>query len=267
MVTVVSSDDLNVSNLQVSTMDLKSQVSLDLKQKLKEFRTSQIGMRIMSDSMGIHSKTLRRLIKGENRPGYQTLYKIYRYLFATQNDCLLIELVPPVVASELKKRDPQSYFQGHQLSGDVEAELRYDRCFAEIYFLAGTGEISKELIQFRFGQHGLETLNRMLERKVLRVNERGFLVLGENLASFGPETIKRVGLHLSEKYLSPENSDENGKNFMALYAEGLSPEAYSKWIDIDEKAFNQKVAISRGAQHKGDVRAFTFLLTDTLSEN
>ena len=62
-------------------LSLKDQVSLDLSQKIEEFRNPRIGVRILSEKMGISKRTIKRLVEKESRPCFKTLYKIYCVIF------------------------------------------------------------------------------------------------------------------------------------------------------------------------------------------
>lgn len=59
-------------------------------------------------------------------------------------------------------------------------------------------------------------------------------------------------------------SDDEGENYIALYAEGLSEEAYNNWIKIDEEAFAKKVELSKQTHARGTLRAITFMLTEKM---
>ncbi len=49
--------------------DFSSIVRNDLHTLLEEFQEQRIGIRILAGKMGIHERTLKRLINGETRPG------------------------------------------------------------------------------------------------------------------------------------------------------------------------------------------------------
>jgi len=245
--------------------DLKSQVAHDLSAHLLQFKCEKVGIRMMSDKMGIHEKTLKRIIRCENKPGYQTLYKIYRVLLETRDDSLLFERVPELVKQALEKGNPKPLKKEITYHNDIEEEIMRDRCFSEIYFMAGCGPLTQEYIGFRFGEHGQETMRKMLKMGVLELLKDQTLILGKHQANLSAESIKVLGLHFTQRFLRPEQTDNEGENFMGIYAEGLSVEAYDQWLKIDEEAYQKKVELSRNPKSRGNIRAITFMMSDKMN--
>ncbi|MBT4792198.1 MAG: hypothetical protein HON90_11555 [Halobacteriovoraceae bacterium] len=257
--------DNNVANNPIQC-GLSSVVAADLKLKLSEFKDPKKGLRILSEQMGIHPKTLRRLIAQENRPGYLTLYKIYRIIFSTSNDTEILKLVPKVVADEIKKLNPKKLSKEVTFSSNVEKVLLNDPVALEIYFLAGTAPISKDMVAFRFGTYGSNKLKSLLKDRILQVLESGMISLGENRTNFSPELIKMCGIQLTEHYSKPVCTDEMGQNYLAIYGSSLSQDAYNEWLRIDEQAYYKKAELAKQASSKGSIRAYTFISTDTLTQ-
>ncbi len=256
----------NSPNTALQKMGLIEQVSYDLDKKLREFKNVKIGVRLISEKSGVSERTIYRLLAKENKPTYQTLYKLYRIIFNTSNESLLLTLVPDVIREEIKKCNPNVISQQIQYHEEVEAQMAYDRTFAEIYIMAACAPITTELIQYRYGMSGMLTVEKMLEMKTLAQTKSGTYILGENQANFSAKTLKRLGLSLTEKYCKPQNAESFGENIISFFADGLSEEAYDKWLEIDARAFQEKVAIANLEKSKGTKRAFTFNVTDSLSE-
>ncbi|MDD0851467.1 hypothetical protein HBN50_00100 [Halobacteriovorax sp. GB3] len=254
------------ANTSLKNWGLRVQVAMDLKRKLEEYRDPKVGVRLLAQKMEISERTLQRLINQENRPTYQTLFKIYRVLFNTTNDALLLEIVPEVIQEEIKKHNPNKLNKSVQYLTDIESEILYDRCFCEIYFMAACSPLSKELVQYRYGLHGVETLEKMIELQALKQTKEGLYILGANQTTLSANTLKRVGLSLTEKFSKPTNTEVGGENLIAFFAEGLSEEAYDEWLQVDERAFREKVKIAQKSKAKGDIRAFTYMVTDTMSD-
>lgn len=245
---------------------LKKQVSIDLKRKLDEFNDPKKGIKVMAMLMGIHEKTLKRLIDCENRPGHQTVFKIYRVLFHSQNDTQLLELVPNPIKEFLIKAHPRGLNDTIRYNINVEAELKKDPVFCEIYFLAGSGGVTREFISFHYGKYGERVLDKMVDQDVLAPLGKNNYTLGTNQASMTVETMALIGQHLTERYFKAENTDELGQNYISLHAQGLSEEAYNEWLKIDKEAYLKKCEIAKDSNNWGDIKAFTFNVTDTLQE-
>ncbi|MCR9202959.1 MAG: hypothetical protein NXH75_00135 [Halobacteriovoraceae bacterium] len=252
---------------QEGVLSLKEQVSTDLKKKLAEFNDPKKGIKVMAMLMGIHEKTLKRLIDCENRPGYQTVFKIYRVLFHTQNDTQLLELVPNPIKEFLIKAHPRGMNDTVRYNINVESEIQKDPVFCEIYCLAGAGGVTREYVSFHYGKYGEKVIEKMLEQEILAAVKKNEYVLGTNQASMTVETLSRVGSHLVQRYYKPENADELGENYLSLQIQGLSEEAFNKWLEIDKEAFLKKCEIAEDNKNWGDIKAFTFNATDTLRES
>ena len=255
---------------QLSSEDspLKDQVSNDLKEKLSEFKDPKKGLKIMSAYMGIHEKTLKRLMDCQNRPGYQTLFKIYRALYNVDSNNEVIAKAPEVISEFLKQSypDTRNIQAGVSYKINIEEELRKDPIFCEIYFLCVTGEVTKEYIGFQYGSYGLNILDKMLEQKVVVSIRNNVFSIGPRQASLGPESLQRIGIHLTKQFYKPEISDQEGENYTYLLAYGLTKEAYNEWIKIDEEALKKKVELAKDPKNHGSNRAFTFTSTDTLTQ-
>lgn len=251
--------------------NLKKQVSKDLSDHLKQFRDPKKGIRIFASQMGIHEKTLKRLLDGQNKPGYQTLFKIYRVLLKTTDDSKLLKEAPILVSDYLTKNLPKNLEEGIRYELNIDLELRKDPIFCEIYLLAGTGSVTLEYITFHYGRYGEKIVEKMIQQEVLAVlnskSQNNTLVLGPNQANLTAETIKQIGIHIVERFSKPEMCDELGENYNGFYADGLTPEAYKEWINIDQEAFRKKVAIANDPKNKGDLKAYSFQSVDTLLES
>lgn len=248
------------------SLELRDQVSKDLNAKLSEFNDPKKGIKVMAMLMGIHEKTLKRLIDCENKPGHQTLLKIYRVLCNSQNDSELFHKVPNVVKEFIIKSSPRTFNETTVYQIDIDDELKRDPIFCEIYFLLGTGGVSKEYIAFNYGAYGERVIQKMLQQKVAAPLRKDFYVLGVNQAPFDGETLSQVGQHLIKRFHKPDNGDELGKNYFSLYAQGLNEEAYQQWLEIDKKAFQDKIALAKDKTNHGNIRAYTIGVTDTLEE-
>jgi hypothetical protein len=216
----------------------------------------------------IHVKTLNRLREKSHNPNYSTLYKLYSCLLDTQDIAQVAAKAPPLVREKLEKTDPQLKSSPlHRFNFDLAADMQKDPCFVELYVLSETRPFDANFVQQRFGSYGLGVLERMLDQKVLRPLGNGLYGQGEVRAHFSSETIKAVGMKLTERFLKPGNSDVNFANLMNVYFESVSEETYREWILIEERAFNERVKLLEKPNAKGNIPVFAFTAIDTLLEN
>ncbi len=245
-------------------MNLREQVSTDLSNYLNGFSDPKKAVRLASINIGIHQKTLKRLVEQDNTPTYLTLYKIYREIFKITNDSLLLQMVPKVVKTELISENPKDIVSHIQFNVEVEDEINSDPVFMDIYFLSNAGVLTREYIQFKFGEYGLSIVSKMIKNNILELNDKGVFVQGTNQANLSPATIKRSGLYMINKYLSPEDCEERGKNFCGVFVEGLTEEGFNEWLKVDYEAYYKKVEISKKHKDNKGIKAFTFMATDSM---
>lgn len=249
---------------QQSLLDsVSQQVAVDLANLLKNSNQIKNRIRFITEKIGIDKKTLSRLIEQKGRPNYITVLKIYRFILSEYDDSLLMEKVPSCIRDYLKQANPENLKKHTTKSTHVDEELRRNPIYLEIYVLAGTGPITAEEIQQRYGAYGLKIIHSMLQAQVLVRSQKNSLVLGPHQAALSPESFLQLGLALTHSFAKPQNSYELDKNVIAFYAEGLSTAAYQEWLRIDQLAFREKIKIAEQDTAKGDCRAFTFLVTDT----
>jgi hypothetical protein len=106
----------------------------------------------------------------------------------------------------------------------------------------------------------------MLEQKVLIPFDKAQFVLGPNQANFSPDSLKKISIHLAERFSKPSMSDVRGSNYQSLFAYSLNPDAYNEWLKIDEEAYKKKVDLARKKESRGNLKVFTYQCTDTLME-
>lgn len=243
---------------------VRLQVSEDIDRFIKQSRDPQVGLSSLARKTGVHQKTLLRLLQLKNRPGYLTIYKIYRVLLKSQNDSEVYEKAPPIIKSYLKQQNPQKQDRKIEYRVDLCQELLRNRTFCEIYFLAGAGDVTESEILYQYGQLGKQTTDRMLRLGVLIKKSKDVFALGNVQTTLSAEVLKVAAQNLIESYYKPNHADEMGQNFMGIFAESLSESAYSQWLKIDEEAFAKKVKLTEDPKAKGPIRAFTVMTIDQM---
>jgi hypothetical protein len=245
---------------------VSEQVSLDLKTLLTSSVNIKNKLRLISEKMEIDKKTLLRLSEKGSKPNYITVFKIYRYLFNESDDAKVLNLCPAVIRQYLKNANPQTLEKNTSYTANIDRELHDNPIFSEIYVLVSTGPVQKSEIIKRFGTYGLNLTEKMMKLNVLAETRKDEFILGLNQATLKPETILSMGKQICNSYAKPENSYELDQNIIYFYSEGLSIDAFKKWIRIDHEAIQKKIALASKPESKGSIRAFTFGATDTLEQ-
>ncbi|OIQ20032.1 MAG: hypothetical protein BM556_05960 [Bacteriovorax sp. MedPE-SWde] len=243
---------------------LKEQLVSDLNTYFSNYKDYSLAQKYLATNSGVHLKTIQRLCRKENNPGHTTLLKIYKVLLGESDYQKLFSLLPEIIRNTLKEDSIQNLSRDINYSLEIKREILADRVFCEIYFLVDAGNTSIELIQFKFGEHGLDTVKRMIDLKALRYNSEGLLELGSERAEIDPQVIKHSGLTLSEKYSKTKDCEVKGENFIGLYVESLPENIYQEWLQIDKDAFIKKAELAK--KHRvaaGGKKVFTYMTTDT----
>lgn len=252
------------SSNESDNLSVAKHVDQALEQLLSQFKDKKKGIRILAKKMGIHEKTLNRLINQENAPSYQTVFKIFRVFFNEFNDAKLLDLVPKEIKDFLIKANPQEVVASKSYTSNADTELQKNPIVAEIFILVATGPLTMEDIEYRFGRYGVELTAKMIEKNLIVEAHKGVYVLGNNQPEFNGDTILSVGKVLTEAYAKVHKAEELNNNFISFFAEGLSEEAYGKWLEIDQEAFRKKFELSKDPKNLGAKRAFTFMISETM---
>jgi hypothetical protein len=250
-----------------SSKSLEQEIVSVIESLLIPFKDRKKGFRILSKKMGVHEKTLVRLLNLENKPGYQTVFKIYRVYFNEFNDVKLLTLVPKVVARFLEKSNSQVLESNKIYSNVADIELQKNPIVAELYILAATGPLHFSDVETRFGTYGIELLEKMLSKELLHQVHKDIFVTGMNHPVFNGETIVSVGSVMIAAHAKPGAADILDQNFISFFAEGLSNDAYQKWLQIDQEAYRKKFELCRNPANLGSTRAFTFMISEKIVLN
>lgn len=254
----------NVIVTEIAETSVSAQVASDLANLLKSTPDPKKLLRSISNKIGVHEKTLTRILNQENKPSYMTVFKIYRYILGEFDDLKVVERAPESIKKYLLNANPLSLESKQHYFSSIDKEIKKNPVFAEVYVLASTGPTKKTDIIQRFGKYGLEILELMIQKNILQEIRTGEYILGSNQTNLSPETVLALGIQFSENYAKPENGYELGLHFMGFFAEGLSDEAYKQWQLIDQEAYFKKVNLAKDPASLGRKRAFTFMITETL---
>ena len=150
------------------TSCVSGQVCLALNQLLSNYKDKKIGLRLLAKKIGIHEKTVLRLLKLENEPGYKTVIKVFRVFYNEYDDEKLLCLLPDIIRDYIVQSSPQKITATNVYPSNADLEIQKNPVMAEIYALVGTGPIHEDEILCRFGQYGSEVLRRMAEMQMIK---------------------------------------------------------------------------------------------------
>ena len=242
-----------------------TQLSFDLSEALKVSDDPKQQIKHISEKTGVHVKTLNRLVNLENKPTPLTVFKIYKYFTQSETEAQVLNLCPAVIKKYLGKYKHLKLEKNPVFQPQLSNEIQTNPVFCEIYLLASVGSLSEIEIQNKFGHYGLRIATEMEAKKVLRQARRGQYTLGSNQIQLSPECVYSLGLQAIKSFAKPENGYELDKQFIGFMAEGLSEDAYRRWLKIDSDAYKMKIEIAQDLKNVGPKKAFAFAVVDTLT--
>lgn len=243
-------------------LSLVDQVALDLAEYLGKFPNKSFAVRVLAKECGLSEKTIKRLLKSENKPTYQTIFKLYSIFFEESEYEALLGKCPIVVREYIKDYTPSEAESSTEKNNQLLELLRKEPLFAELMVLAGTGPLHMSAIGFRYGQYGLEVLERLEKAHVLIKVTKDAYSVSSKLPNFDGQALKFLGEYFIHRFSKP--SDLMSENTISFYAEGLNREGLKEWLAVDSEAFYKKLEIANNPQYKGATPVFTFTATDTI---
>jgi len=245
---------------------LEDQVAHDLEKYLDFFPNRTYAIRNLSKESGLNEKTLRRLLKKENLPSNQTLFKLYYIFTKAENERELLESCPPIVKERLKDFELDSFEKVNSKDFDFLEAINLDPIMGELYLLLGTTEVEISHILYHYGQYGVRALEK-LEKYGLAIKcNTNLYTLSKKQPYLSADILKTLGLRMTSTFMKAEDAAIEGKNFIGLYAESLNNEGKKKWLEIDQRAFNEKVALAKDKKYQGNEPVFTFQATDDFKQ-
>lgn len=243
---------------------LPEQVALDLANYLDNFPNKNFGIRILAGETGINERTIKRLLTKQNHPSYQTLIKFYTVFTEKLDVEQLLNACPEVVRNEIQDKCPDKQAGQKHCKVNFLEMIQNDPLLGELYVLAGTGPLYKDSVVFRYGQYGLELVERLHKAGLLTMTDKNTYTLSKANISIDGSVIKELGTRFIKRYCKPNEAKIRGNNIMNFYAEGLNDEGMQAWMKIDEESFYKKLQIANNPEYRGSQPVFTFTATDTV---
>lgn len=246
---------------------LLDQVAIDLACYIDQYSNKSLALRNLSKETQLNEKTLRRLLKKENKPSSHTLHKIYYILTGSSNEEEMLASCPAVIRKELcnlnidqiKRVIPENY--------NFLNLIETYPILGEIYILLGTKNLDITDIIYRFGQYGSDIIEKLCQLGIAKKIDNNLYTLSERQPHLDGEILKHLGLRLTRRYVKSGLADIEGNNSISLFSEGLNTAGKKKWLEIDQKSFQEKVKIANNDKFKGDEMMFTFQVIDNLNES
>ncbi len=235
--------------------------------KLDEYPSRKIGFKMIAKGSDISERTLRRIVAGTHTISFQTVFKLYKYLFALLNDRDTFDKMPKAMQDFIIKD-----YANFSLSNDdarwlpvIDDYLASDSVFRGIYIETACGQVSKEKIAFEYGQQGIRILEKMCNLNVIKETEPNIYVASTDRASLRPKAIKHLSHTLVESYFHEDKLDLQGENFSQILMEGVDQETYNKLLRFDYEAKNERIKIIKNGK-KGNIKYWMVNIIDTLSK-
>lgn len=254
--------------VQMNTLAYEKRVRNDLKSKLHSFPKTSEGLEVISKHTNVSKRTFQRIIQGSHKPTTNTVIRFYQYLLQDDFQTSLIDKLPAEVREHIFKDslNVRLTTPTKTLSLKVDELIVTDSVFREIYLLNSVGEITKEYISYRFGQYGVDVIEKMLKLKVIIAKNHNTFISGFVRAQLGNEAIVAIGKGLVEHKLQKEKLSLRGENSASVYFQAIDTETYNELLKIEHEHMSRKKELLSMAK-KGNVKMWTFSCTDTMDES
>lgn len=235
--------------------------------KLEEYPSKKIGFKLISEGSGISERTLRRIAAATHNISFQTVFKLYRYLFGLLNDKDTFDKLPDVMKDIIMKE-----YANFSLNNDearwlpiIDEYLLTDSVFRGIYIETACGSVHKEKIAFEYGQQGIRILEKMVNLNVIKEIEPSLYTASTDRATLQPKVLKHISQTLIETYFSPEKLDVSGESFAQVLMEGVDVDTYNELLKLDYETKNKRLKIIQDG-NAGNIKYWMINIVDTLSK-
>lgn len=251
---------------KLATPSIILQVNRDIGSALTRFKNQKIGLRVLSVNMGLHVKTLDRLLIEKHKPSYQTLIKIYSHLYNERDLSKLLKLIPTNIKDEINRLSPNKI----EILIEDQAAIQYlkrNDLALTLYGLCGSGTMSSAMVKKRYGEYGLDCLNKLVQFELLNEAPKGHFHIGKRQIHLDPEILKKLGLNLVEQHFRHENADMRTENYLGFLTESISEESYQKLLVMERQHFEEKIKLIDDPKNRGTVRIFSTSFIDQIKFN
>lgn len=216
-----------------SSQSIKQTVALDLERYATEMKVStrQV-IKDISKNRLMGLRTLERFFQGNNdfSPHVRTLVNIYAQIYDTDSLADIISKAP-IQIGEYIKSNHTNYIVSENTSGKsknitLQCELTQSSIFNQIYIMTG-GDHGSDLgmIRKRFGEYGLQELDKLISYGFVEIDEDGRIKRKEKL-SWDIEIRKNFAKSLLSDIYSEDNVDGENQNYLSVLTGEVTPEDY-----------------------------------------
>lgn len=207
---------------------VREQVAADLSDHFATFVTLSAAYRAFERETGISKRQAERYQNKESAPQFLNLIKIYSFITGIKDLSQLIDVVPPVIAKELKEKNTNSNLPAAiQTRVDFSEQIAKCRAFSFIYWNTVSGlSLSLREVERKFGEYGTQTLQRMEKQHIVVSHQKGFYSSGKNRSQpINAQAAAVASCDLIANHFSPDRSIEEGNNFLGMQVFTLNKES------------------------------------------
>jgi hypothetical protein len=222
----------DLQNIEHTGLSIKDQVIADIERFALEKQISvREVIKDIANTSGIALRNLERIVgKGNSTPSNETLIKIYSYFYSTNTLVDLIIKAPEVIANSIKMDFLiTENSQNNKMSTHSNIEilnLTKSDIFNSIYLMT-SGEFGTDLIAIReeFGKLGLQTLDEMIKRGIVKVNDNDKLSR-EKCVFLTAEMRRNMVVTVAKQIYKPKKNDVIGANYSGVFMGEVTHEDY-----------------------------------------
>ncbi|MCF8060646.1 MAG: hypothetical protein K9K67_15190, partial [Bacteriovoracaceae bacterium] len=184
---------------------IEEQVARDLENYLNFFPNKTFAFRNLSKETGLNEKTLRRLIKRENTPSNQTLFKLYFVFTQSNSEKEVLDSCPTIIKERLSEFELDSFEKITPKNFDFLEVIQSDPIIGEIYLMLATKKVDLSYILYHYGKYGSRALEKLVSLKLACQVENGLYTLSKKQPFLNASLLKVLGLRMTKSYMKTES--------------------------------------------------------------
>ena len=220
----------------------------------------RLSLQNVEDKTSVPYSTLRRITNLNGNPQPEAVIKIYQALGYDQELYqYMLDFHPDIAGVMAMKTDHNKEYQ-YIRDEDREYFISEDY-FLIINLASSTSGTSIDEIQHELGTKGVERLQELIKKDLIKKNEANKFVLAiDNYKLSFADTKK--GIEMALRYYRLEEAG-NINNWMSLQTEGLNKEGLKAAKILYQKQFNERKETYNNPMYKGDIKVYSATVSST----
>ena len=214
----------------------------------------------VEDKTSVAYSTLRRIVNLNGNPQPEAVIKIYQALGYDQELYQYMRDFHPDIASVMAMKTSHNQEYNYVKDEDREYFVSEDY-FLIINLASSTSGTSTEEVGHELGTKGLERLEDLASRNIIKKNESNKYVMAVDNYKLGFADTKK-GIEMALRYYRLDEAG-NINNWLSLQTESLNKEGLRAFKALQQKHFNERKELINSPMYNGDIKVYSATVSST----